>query len=407
MTPHMVRATLLSPLVVKRERQSQRSEGVQSISGTLLRGAFAQAYLQQRGDADAMFRRLFLDEQACRFGPLDPGDRVYPLTATSCKREPGLVEDHKHGVVDQLLSRVRLRLTGSSKVARCRVCQNDLKPHIGFWNDRGGHSTEPKLHWRRGAATHVGIDRHTHTASEQILYSLPSLEAAASEENSTPSLIGNVEADVQCLHSLQALLRQENQVVYIGGARTRGYGRVRIELLEGGPAQSSDPDEWSFQLLKQVGVPDLTPDRHFIFSLTFTTGAILLDELLRYTVDPAGMEPWLPALPSADPLERTLTRTGKDFRGGKLWCVTAVTSQERLRGWNAAHGLPRQDEWAITHGAVYVYLLEGDSSCVAALKDQLRRLEIDGIGARRNEGFGRVLVSDAFHQRFCSEKGSL
>ena len=83
MKRYRVEARLESPLVVRRERQSQRSEGVQSIGGTLLRGAFAQAYLQCYGQPDTTFRRLFLDEEGCRFGPLDPADRVFPLTASS------------------------------------------------------------------------------------------------------------------------------------------------------------------------------------------------------------------------------------------------------------------------------------------------------------------------------------
>jgi hypothetical protein len=86
MRRYPIAATLLSPLAVKRDRQSERSEGVTSVPGTMLRGALAQTYLQVRDAADDLFRRVFQDETACRFGPLDPAGSVLPLTASSCKR---------------------------------------------------------------------------------------------------------------------------------------------------------------------------------------------------------------------------------------------------------------------------------------------------------------------------------
>jgi hypothetical protein len=68
---YRVEAELESPLVIRRERQSSRSEGAETISGTLLRGAFARVWLQRHGAPNASFDRLFLDEPRrfpCRRG---------------------------------------------------------------------------------------------------------------------------------------------------------------------------------------------------------------------------------------------------------------------------------------------------------------------------------------------------
>jgi len=240
MKRYRVEARLESPLVVRRERQSQRSEGVQSIAGTLLRGAFAQAYLQCYGHADATFRRLFLDEEACRFGPLDPADRVFPLTANSCKRWPGFTGDGKHGVVDLLAARLSRSLSGSpSPHERCRVCDQELKAHSGFWHLNGDQPTEPKRRWRRTVAVHVGIDRHTHTAAESMLYTLPALEPEPWKEGEqAPALQGWLDADNDALEALQKLLAGEDQILRIGHARTRGYGRVRITIGEEVPLEA-------------------------------------------------------------------------------------------------------------------------------------------------------------------------
>ncbi|GIW82516.1 MAG: CRISPR-associated RAMP protein Csx10 [Gemmatales bacterium] len=400
MKRYRVKAHLESPVVVRRERQSQRSEGVQFIAGTLLRGALAQAYLQYYGHADATFRQLFLDEEVCRFGPLDPADRVFPLTANSCKRVPGFSEDGKHGITDLLTVSLKKRLSQRTVAQqRCRNCGQELKSHSGFWHLKANSTpTEPKRRWRRSMAAHVGIDRPTQTAAESIFFTLPALEPEPTTDGEA-SLHGWVDAEQDALQALKQLLSQEDHILRIGHARTRGYGRVRVTIGEEVPLAPVDFSGWSKGILSRTA-PELSPDRYFLFTVSLPTGAVLVDDLLRYTLDPAGMVPWLPPLPPPVADTRTFDTPGKEFEGGRLWCVTAVAHHERLRGWNAAHGLPRQDEWLVTRGSVYAYLYEGNSTGQAALHEKLRDLEANGIGARRNEGFGRVAVCDDFHLRF-------
>jgi hypothetical protein len=142
--------------------------------------------------------------------------------------------------------------------------------------------------------------------------------------------------------------------------------------------------------------------QRFLFTITLPTGAILLDPLLRYTLDPAGMVDWLPPLPPPQPgLLEDAPAVSLD--GGVLRCAAAVTHHERLRGWNAAHGLPRHDEWMVARGSVYAYVYDGDDAGRDALIQRLLHLQREGIGARRNEGFGLVTVCDDFPLRFPPE----
>lgn len=413
MNRHRLTASLLSPLVVRKERQSQRSEGVSSLPGTLVRGALARLYLEQRGEADALFHRLFVDEQTCRYGPLDPGERPFPRSAATCKREGGFAADSKHGMVDLLWSRIARRLLGKelpepwrTNSMRCGVpsCGNDLKAREGFWLLCGGNRREAANRWLRGVDTHVGIDRLTHSAHESILYSLPTLEPR--EVDST--LTGWLETGEDEVRQLRQLLDDEDGEIRIGHARTRGYGRVRLEIGESEPPARSDRIAWSegiIGMLREVAL-SFDPAKHLFFSLGLPTGALLLDEMLRYSLDPSGMVGWLPALPPANTTRPVIEFPAKPFEGGKLWCLTAVAAHERLRGWNAAHGLPRQDEWIVSRGAVYAYLFEGDESSRAALMYRLDELEASGLGGRRGEGYGRVVVSDEFHRDFHKQETS-
>jgi CRISPR-associated protein Csx10 len=463
MKRYRVAATLISPLVIRRNRQSERSEGVSSVSGTLVRGGLAQAYLQWRGAADARFREVFLDESRCRFGPLDPAPRVFPLTAQSCKRVPGFLAERKHGMADALWLRIAQQFSSDPVEIRLRECRapecgNDLKPHTGFYGQAGakqGHEAasppalkQPKL--MRMVTAHVGIDRATTTAAESIFYTLEAIEPARefhgpSEPHERWSdLVGWIDADEPSAGAIRDLLRENDSLIDLGHARTRGYGRTRLEILEEGAdflIDGTDADaetpgshgtrlkvvagpqaraggadrararvRWSEQLLDYLSKPKLAvkgldPPRSLAFSLTFSTGAVLVDELLRYTLDPAAMVRWLPPLPSVDEPGPWRARPAVAVDGGQVRCLAAVTGHERLRGWNAAHGLPRQDEWAIARGAVYAYLFEGDADARTQFQERLDRLERRGIGLRRNEGFGDLALCDEFHRLYHRQEG--
>ena len=402
-----VSAQLLAPVVIRRDRQSERSESARSVAGTLVRGALASLYLQQHGQTDATFHHLFLNEAACRFGPLDPGPRVFPLTAASCKRE-GL----RHALVDQLWLRVaqhhmagRVSEDADAAWRRCRQCEADLKAHEGFWMQDHARLCETKYDTHHVAA-HVGIDRRTGTAAESILYTLEALAPSGNETD----LHGWIRADDDALDALDHLLKEEGFRISIGRARTRGYGEIRLRLADPDSAEDlpAAVDRWSqwnqglidFLRLPPFRIQNLAPDG-FHFALSFPNGAVIVDRFLRYTLDPADMIGWLPpmsALADAFPVQRRPVR--RLASGGAVRWIAAVTRHERLRGWNAAHGLPRQDEWAIARGAAYVYRFEGTPSERPALNERLAALSEDGAGLRRNEGFGVVSVCDEFHRRF-------
>lgn len=417
---YRVTATLQAPLAIKRDRQSERSESAHSVGGTLVRGALAALYLQQRGEPDDAFRRVFLDAEACRFGPLDPGPHVFPLSAATCKRH-GMA----HAVVDLLCFRVAQHWLGGaiplgdeSPWRQCARCGADLKPHAGFWRERDGELYEDKR-GGHSVAAHVGIDRETFTAAESIFYTLEAMHPAQETDEAAkgPDLEGWLEAGDDAKNTLCGLLESEEHILYVGHHRTRGYGRLRFDIHGSvpppEPAQVRDAWEtWSRALIDFLSQPPLRiagldPDRDFFFSLSFPNGAILLDELLRYSADPATMAEWLAPCPDPGDGLRTPQRPGRQLpEGGTLRCMAAITKQERVRGWNAAHGLPRQDEWGVVRGAVYAYWFQGSSHERDALHQRLARLAAEGMGLRRNEGFGAVELSTGFHSRFCRQESA-
>ncbi|MEX1027452.1 MAG: RAMP superfamily CRISPR-associated protein [Candidatus Paceibacterota bacterium] len=414
---YRIEANLLAPLALKRDRQSDRSETVRSIPGTTVRGALANAYLQQHGEVDSVFHRLFLDEAHCRFGPLDPGPHFFPATVSACKR---FSKDHPK--VDQLWFRAAQHLTGNclaesvhQRFRQCHVCGTDMKGHVGFWEHRDSQIAERDDEQHQVSA-HVGIDRGTFTAADGMFYTL---EAIAPRDDAY-DLIGWIQLTDDARLDLDRLLHEEVGVVYLGHHRTRGYGKVRLTIgednLGDGMAdnQSGGWQQWSdamIQFVRDVCVTSdaesttdrrrtvaLSASRDFLFSISLPDGAILVDHLLRYTADPAAMIDWLPPLPDPARLFPVDERLAAALPGGgTLQCVAAVTNEQLLRGWNAAHGLPRQDEWMVARGSVYVYRFQGSQEDRGDLHRRLTELAAAGIGLRRNEGYGRIAVSDPIH----------
>lgn len=401
-----VTARLLAPLAIRRDRQSERSGSAGSVAGTLVRGAFASLYRLRHRRTDEAFERVFLNDAACRFGPLDPALQVFPLTAASCKHER-----LEHALVDLLWFRVSQHYLAGGPVGgagawqQCAQCGADLKAEDGFWRDESGRVCKKASTLQ--VAAHVGIDRRTGTAADSIFYTLEALTPSGNDAD----LHGWLRADDDALDTLRRLLQDEGGRISVGHARTRGYGDVHVTLGE--PAAPENPraqaDRWVrwnadlSDFLRKLSITNLADG--FFFAISLPTGAVMVDRFLRYSLDPADMVGWLPHMSpvsTAFPLRNRAVRLLDS--GGTVRWIAAVTRHERLRGWNAAHGLPRQDEWAIARGAAYVYRFEGAPSQRDAFIPRLAALVEDGIGLRRNEGFGVVSVSDEFHRRFSMQE---
>ena len=92
--------------------------------------------------------------------------------------------------------------------------------------------------------------------------------------------------------------------------------------------------------------------------------------------------------------EGVLVREGY-FQKGEIAKRWHACSNAPVSGWNAALGLPKEDDRAIAAGSVFFFEYLGDNP--DSLSQRLKCLESAGLGERRSEGFGRVIVCDPFH----------
>jgi CRISPR-associated protein Csx10 len=419
----LLSATSLSPVAV-----SSRHKVAGDVPGTLhylpgsaIRGALATNFMRAGGDEKKdEFLRLFLSDEV-RFGNLYPGKngKPLPLTAWTCKLRPGFTHDNGHGVWDLLLGLAAKRVFG--KDINAPVCrenharsdqrgsgdgQVDLERFTGFYSYDRFNSYDSEIGAWRKSGTDTRILARTSicsplgTAKYGQLYSLEALEEGQ-------LFWGYIYCRDDVESKLQSLFfperrsdGQEGRLLFLGTARNRGLGKVElyelsyaedVNLYGRNPADLKKRLQTFNENLRSHAVES---DKKTYFSLTLDSDVILQDDLLRYMsyLDPRAMR------------EDLRSRTGEDHKWlERVELVLQVSSTRRLSGWNEKHGLPKDEALAVSMGSVFLYRYDGDDD--ETLVSGLQELEKEGLGQRRNEGFGYVCVCDPFHVQFCGGEG--
>jgi len=377
-----VSVKLLCPISISAERQSQFSGCLDYIPGSTLRGALAQRYLDIFGK-DPLFNDMFLHER-CRFSHLLPSenDQVYsrhlPLTACSCKRIPGF---EGHGVVDLLWFRTVQQLlfeSGASLDAATNLrdpacplgnCGQDIKTLSGYWNSQLDAPADIDV--RRTETLHTGVDRSTGTVAEEILYAVEAIEPRFPDGRPL-WFNGHIKLTKSVWPRMEELF-SKTSTLFLGHGRTRGHGEVQLKLTDKVRGNIFDGREkWDAACHQFIQLAAGLQATGFFFSIGLLSDAIVVDPYLRYMAEP-----------------------NLQWPGVKL--ISSVMKRGVAIGWNQAHHLPKEDEITISRGSVFLYRYDGKFSLI---KERLDSLESEGIGLRRNEGFGQIIISDPFHHQF-------
>lgn len=385
MNSYRLTARLLSPLIVQQERQSNAPASLDHLPGSTLRGALAAAYLRHGGgpDDDA-FQRLFVERPVC-FPDLLPShtageaSRVLPLTAVSCKRRPGFLRQGGHGVKDRLAAAAAARdgATGPSSLFwECnentdgRRCGSEIKPFTGFWN---GDAASARLNRTSTLfQRHTGIDRQTGTVAQGVFYTTRAVadfhRPRDADEYLPQYMTGDLFLDDDQKTHLEALIKEAQ--VFAGADRSRGFGELEMTLH---PLEKPEIGltRWSGgfeERLREQGKEPLEPGSWF--SVNLESPAILVDGFLRPSAEMS-----LP-FPDVQP-------------------VLKIAKSHLVRGWQSSWGLPKPDDLAVAAGSVYLFRYLGED--LEGLQTSLEGLQWEGIGLRREEGFGRVSICEPLH----------
>lgn len=160
-------------------------------------------------------------------------------------------------------------------------------------------------------------------------------------------------------------LFKEYPEITLGGARSAGYGRARLSHIRSEHARreviASDP---------------IDTNR---FTLTLLSDVILRDTNGQY-------------MPDADTFCQVIVKHF-GLHTDQVTVRQVFKSEGLVGGFNRKWGLPLPQMPTLTMGSVFVLTFSGlDADQINALPDHRDRLEWSGVGERRAEGFGRIVV---------------
>lgn len=368
------------------------------IPGRVLRGAWAN-WLITQGKESEIIEKMAQIRIGNFFPTVEwrPIQYVSPLlfTALSCKQKGGFATDplrRGDGVIDILLPYLAYRLLRdeSSKellpfTVKCKKCESRMEPFGGsftlYEDESKRYYVRTRLYYH--AQTKVALSRFRRAVVEGMLYTATALSPVAelpdAEKERAPLVfLGRVEGPGQLIEELcQAL-----NTVAIGSLHNRGYGKVGAKVnleVRGFPPLAERFETFNRLLgelwedLKQL-VGDstgVTRPQGYYFSLD-----LLAPGLFRKN----GLPRLVPALViKGQVLEPVLWFTRPGFAGG----------------WSTAWGLPKGTHLAAQMGSVYVFHWQGAKE---ELLPALQRLEAEGVGEQREEGFGECLICHPLHQ---------
>lgn len=343
------------------------------VPGTSLRGAIATHLLQRGLRPDSpLFQSIFVRERV-HFGPLYPcqawdRERSFPFPAPAslltCKYHAGLRGDdpQAHGVVDVLAETSPDRCGADTKPAPLIPLGSIVQAERDDTGERTLlRSVKPAICF----AAHVSIDPETQRAEEHMLYG----------QEQVPSgtwFAGFLWGSAGLLDAIRDAV--DGTGVTVGKARTRGHGDLVLHLR--GPGDSYHPVFPG--LLRPSNTQGLRADE---FTLTLYSDLIAVDSLLRPVTLVDGAALWF-----------LLGGSG----AAPFAVVRGYSATRTILGFNGVPGRPRTADVAVVAGSTWRFRWT-DPARREAVHSMLSRAQEQGLGLRRGEGFGRVLVDLPLH----------
>lgn len=159
---------------------------------------------------------------------------------------------------------------------------------------------------------------------------------------------------------IESLLQQDNNA-YLGGSRSAGYGHITIDQIKLSDCWNEIDIDWEHR-----------SDRTNNLTVTLLSDAIIRDEWGQITTNP-----------------KELVHLISEILNTQLQLIDVYASNTIVGGFNRKWGLPLPQVQAIAAGSVFVF----EYTEVSLDPQAVRNLETQGIGERRVDGFGRVVVN--------------
>lgn len=349
-------------LIAQRASAGNQFDTRPFIPGSVIQGALAGRAAELCNLADSKIYRDFVDlflRGGITFPVLYPAyflnNHLYPtIPAPLALKTCSLVPFHGnegHGAYSAWLH------------DRCPKCGSRLEPVGEFVIlKRDLYTFSPQ----RSSEMHLRIDEERQRAARGDLYGYTLLSTG---QYFVGELLCAGEAVWQRLQEMTGIAEKTPLTWWLGKGRQRGYGKVTVWLER----CDDRPQTWIQWPLEQRLV-----DPAKTFTLTLLTDTIIVNSWGQQPT--AFTEDWLEAALGLGPVE----------------IHDAYARTRVVDGFNATLGLPRWRDLALMGGSMARISLKNPPDDWEA---RMQRLEAEGIGVRRNEGFGRIAINHPVYEQ--------
>ena len=348
------------------------------IPGSVLWGMFASLF--PKSDMQKFYETFFQEKVIfTNLYPFIGADILVlplPLSTFGCKYRPGCIEkeviSEKHKFYDYLLD--------VSKIEdKCKYCGAKKKNFInGFYYKKGN----TYYSYKSGKT----IDMHNHiddeSQSTKINDGLYSYEVLTKGQKFTGYLLLQGEWDkFKEIHKLINSIKNGRKIS-IGKGRNNGYGLSTIDFTEG---ESCKLDNNKRLYLNDK--LDLYENGHK-FTFTFISDSFLLDKYGNYFA-------YVDEVILCDILNFNYN-FNSNFKPENFKLIRSFCRTREIDGFNMQHKLPKNKMIGLQKGSSFYFEYTGTD--YKKLIERLLEIERNGVGVRKNEGYGQIIINLPYHK---------
>ena len=240
-----------------------------------------------------------------------------------------------------------------------------------------------------GTELSIKIDEKTRTTEESLLFSTEYTDLTNVANKEEVFFKGNVEIP-KGLFEIGGKYELK-----IGKYKTKGFGKVEIKFEkfseEKGKNVSERIEEMNSQIKEDFKEFDKRNDKEKVYF-----GDELLKEEKQKLITFDFLSDMILPFSEVSNVGKQILELFDENFGEKLTLNNRRTfvNVEKLRGYNIINNSRKMDEIVITQGSVISYCVDNED--LEGILEYLKKIEENGMGLRRNEGFGRV--------RICSDR---
>lgn len=236
-----------------------------------------------------------------------------------------------------------------------------------------------------GTELSIKIDEKTRTTEESLLFSTEYTDLTNVANKEEVFFKGNVEIPKGLFEI------GKKYELKIGKYKTKGFGKVEIKFEkfseEKGKNISERIEEMNSQIKEDFKEFDKRNDKEKVYF-----GDELLKEEKQKLITFDFLSDMILPFNEVSNVGKQILELFDENFGEKLTLNNRRTfvNVEKLRGYNIINNSRKMDEIVITQGSVISYCVDNED--LEGILGYLEKIEENGMGLRRNEGFGRVKI---------------